>query len=211
MSRKPWDLAFLAEPAEVAALRRVVRLHLGMWGLHGVSDQAQLCVSELVSNVIRHAGHGTPARLSVSMNGTCLRIEVHDPDTRALPTLLDADAESEGGRGMALVDAVADRWGVLLGPDQKITWCELQTGLAAPDGHVEGPGVLRAEALICLYAAGAWPRCSGGSRHLAVAVAEEAAISAMTDFLHWLRAHGCDADDALDRAQARFEAEAEIA
>jgi len=109
MPRKPWDLAFTAEPAEVAALRRVMRLHLGIWGLHGTVDQAQLCVSELVTNVITHAGHGTPAMLAVSMSGTYLRIEVHDPDTRALPTLLDADSESEGGRGMALVDAVADR------------------------------------------------------------------------------------------------------
>ena len=32
MSRKPWDLAFTAVPEEVAALRRIVRLHLGIWG-----------------------------------------------------------------------------------------------------------------------------------------------------------------------------------
>ncbi|GAA1375876.1 hypothetical protein GCM10009612_73270 [Streptomyces beijiangensis] len=32
MTRKPWDLAFLAEPQEVAALRRIVRTHLGLWG-----------------------------------------------------------------------------------------------------------------------------------------------------------------------------------
>ncbi|MDL2079667.1 ATP-binding protein [Streptomyces sp. GXMU-J15] len=211
MSRKPWDLAFLAEPAEVAALRCAMRLQLGMWGLHGISDQAQLCVSELVTNVIRHAGAGTPARLAVSMSGTDLRIEVHDPDTRALPTLLDVNAESEGGRGMALVDAVADRWGVLLRPDQKITWCELSTGLTAPDGHVEDPGVLRAEALLSLYAAGMRPRCAEDSGRLAAAVAEEVATAAITDFLHWLRAHGCDVDDALDRAQTRFEAEAEAA
>jgi hypothetical protein len=56
MSRKPWDLAFTAEPEEVAALRRIMRLHLGVWGLHEVTDEAQLCVSELVSNVITHVG-----------------------------------------------------------------------------------------------------------------------------------------------------------
>lgn len=33
MPRKAWDLAFAAEPATVAALRRVVRLQLGLWGL----------------------------------------------------------------------------------------------------------------------------------------------------------------------------------
>jgi hypothetical protein len=41
-----------------------------------------------------------------------------------------------------------------------------------------------------------------------VAVVEEAAIDVMVDVLHWLRAHGRDADEALDRAQTRFEVEA---
>ncbi|CAM5671890.1 hypothetical protein SALBM311S_06065 [Streptomyces alboniger] len=204
MSRKPWDLAFTAEPEEVGALRRVMRLHLGAWGLHDVTDVAQLCVSELVSNVITHVGPGTPVRLMVSMNSTHLRIEVHDPDTRALPTLLEAGSESEGGRGMALVDAVADRWGVLLRPDRKVTWCELETGLVAPNGHVGGAGVTRAEALLSLYAATRLPR-QVTSGTLSAALAEEAVIHAITDFLHWLRAHGCDAEEILDRAQTHFE------
>ncbi|MDX2824361.1 ATP-binding protein [Streptomyces ipomoeae] len=207
MSRKPWDLAFRAEPEEVAALRRIMRLHLGVWGLHEVSDAAQLCVSELVSNVVTHVGHGTPVTLAVSMSGTYLRIEVHDPDTRALPTLMAADSDAEGGRGMALIDAVADRWGVQLRDDRKVTWCELATSLASPTGHVGSPGVTRAEALLGLYAATKLPRGSEAGR-LSTAVAEEAVIDVITDFLHWLRAHGCDGDEVLDRAQTHFEAEA---
>ncbi|MEW2402338.1 ATP-binding protein [Streptomyces sp. NPDC046862] len=206
MSRKPWDLAFSADAEEVAALRRLMRLHLGLWGLHEVTDEAQLCVSELVSNVITHVGPGTPATLAVSMNGTYLRIEVHDPDTRALPTLVAANTESEGGRGMALVDALADRWGVQLREDRKVTWCELATGLASSTSHVEGPGVKRAEALLGLYTATKLPRDANLGR-LSTAVAEEAVIDAITDFLHWLRAHGCDVDEVLDRAQTHFEAE----
>lgn len=42
---------------------------------------------------------------------------------------------------------------------------------------------------------------------LTVAHAEEAAIDVIADLLHWLRAHGCDPDGALDRAQAHFETE----
>jgi hypothetical protein len=42
---------------------------------------------------------------------------------------------------------------------------------------------------------------------LASTVTEETMIAAITDFLHWFRAHGRDADDMLDRAQMRFEAE----
>jgi anti-sigma regulatory factor (Ser/Thr protein kinase) len=205
--RKSWSLPFTAEPQEVAALRRIMRLHLGLWGLHGVIDAAQLCVSELVSNVINHVGIGTPTTLVVSMSGNRVRIEVRDPDTRALPTLLDAAPEAESGRGMALVGAVTDRWGVQLQADQKVTWCELPTGLPSAEGHCGGARVSRVEALLSAYGCEQqrlWPAGTG-----AVAVIEEAAIDVMVDVLHWLRAHGRDADEALDRAQTRFEAEAE--
>lgn len=208
MPRKPWDLAFIAAPAEVAALRRIMRLYLGNWGLHDVIDQAQLCVSELVSNVITHVGHGTPATLMVAMNGLHLRVEVHDPDTRALPTLVDAGTDSESGRGMALVDAVADRWGVQLHPDRKVTWCEFATGLTEPDGHVPRGDVTRAEALLGLYRAARLPRAPNLSA-LSMTTAEEAVVDVITDFLHWLRAHGCDEEEILDRAQTRFEAQTE--
>ncbi|MET7603991.1 ATP-binding protein [Streptomyces avermitilis] len=207
MVRKPWDLAFTAEPTEVAGLRRIMRSHLGIWGLHEVADEAQLCVSELVSNVITHVGPGTPATLAVSMNGVHLRIEVHDPDTRALPNLLNANVDSEGGRGMALVDAVADRWGVELGPDRKVTWCELATRLSSASGHCGGTRVTRAEAMLGLYGAEHLPRAAAPSR-LNVAISEKAAIDVIADLLHWLRAHGCDPDEALERAQIHYEAEA---
>ncbi|MFG2458354.1 ATP-binding protein [Streptomyces sp. NPDC048523] len=204
--RKPWSLPFTAEPQEVAALRRIMRLHLGLWGLHGVIDAAQLCVSELASNVITHVGTGTPATLVVSMSGSRLRIEVHDSDTRALPVLLDAGLDAETGRGMALISAVTDRWGVQLQADQKVTWCELPTGLSSAEEHSGGARVNRVESLLSNYGcerARLWLAGTG-----AVAVVEEAAIDVMVDVLHWLRAHGRDADEALDRAQVRFEAEA---
>ncbi|KOV64794.1 regulator [Streptomyces sp. NRRL WC-3618] len=206
MSRKPWDLHFLAEPEEVAGLRRVLRVHLGLWGLDELVDAAQLCVSELVSNVISHVGPGTPTTLAVSMKGTHLRIEVHDPDTRALPTLLDEDVNSESGRGMELITSMADRWGVQLLADQKVTWCELGTALATRNGHVAVPGVSRAEALLGLYAGVKQAGDSKPSR-LSTALAEEAVIDVITDFLHWLRARGCDEEEILDRAQRRFDSQ----
>lgn len=152
VARQPWDLTFTADPEEVAALRRLLRLHLGLWGLREIVDEAQLCVSELVANVITHVGPGTPATLAVSMNGARLRIEVHDPDTRALPTLMVADADAECGRGMTLVAAVADRWGVHLQGNRKVTWCELDTGGMPPIGRSDGSGVSRAETLLGVYA-----------------------------------------------------------
>ena len=183
--RKAWELTFLAEPEEVAALRRVLRMHLRIWGLQELTAEVQLCVSELVSNVITHVGAGTPTTLGVSMNGTRLRIEVHDPDTRALPTLVGAIDDAETGRGMALVTAVTDRWGVQLLADRKVTWCEFATGLNASDGHCS----------------------SGRASRLGVAATEAVAIDAISDLLHWLRVHGHDPEETLDRAQMRFEAE----
>ncbi|MFI0979639.1 ATP-binding protein [Streptomyces sp. NPDC021093] len=206
VKRKPWELPFCAEAEEAAGVRRVLALHLTLWGLPELIDPAQICATELISNVINHVGPGTPTTLTVSMNGTYLRLELHDPDTRALPTLLDAENDDESGRGMALVDAVTDRWGVILRAETKAVWCELATGLTAENGHVGGPRVARAEEHLTLYRPASHSRSSATGR-LGTAIAEEAAIALIADLLHWLRAHGCDPDEALDRAQVHFEAE----
>ncbi|MER5275175.1 ATP-binding protein [Streptomyces sp. NPDC002809] len=203
MMRKPWELPFLAESAEVAGLRRVVRRHLRLWGLSDVVDAAEICVSELAANVIRHVGEGTPVTLVVEMNGTHLRVAIRDPDTRALPTLVHAGPDDESGRGMSLLNAVSDRWGVILGAESKLVWCDLATSLATPDGHVDDRRVAKGEACLRLYSGADGDE--GG--RASVAVMEEAAIRLITDLLRWLRVHGSDVDEALDRAQSRFEGE----
>ncbi|MFB7568904.1 ATP-binding protein [Streptomyces sp. NPDC056165] len=208
MVRTPWTVEFTALEEEVAVLRRRVREYLGSWGLRDLVDEAQLCVSELVANVITHVGAGTPTTLAVLMNGSSLRIEVHDPDTSALPAVVAADVESEGGRGMTLVEALTDRWGVQLLADRKVTWCELATGLPSPGGRGGGPRVTRAEAMLDLYGA-AGSQLGSRLGRLSITEGEEAAIFLITDLLHWLRAHDRDADDVLDRAQMRFEADLE--
>ncbi|MFE5894213.1 ATP-binding protein [Streptomyces sp. NPDC056462] len=204
IQRNAWALPFPAEPEEVPSLRRVLRTHLALWGLHESIEAAQLCVSELVANVINHVGPGTPTTLVVCINHSRLRIEVHDPDTRALPFLKEAGTDSETGRGMTLVDAVADRWGVQLHADRKVTWCEWATGLASPNERVDGSGVARAEVLLGDYAV-VRNRSESSPSRLNMRMAEGAAIDVITDLLHWLKAHGCDADEVLDRAQRRFE------
>ncbi|WP_308043151.1 ATP-binding protein [Streptomyces sp. CoT10] len=211
MPKKAWELPFLAEAEEVAVLRRMLRLHLELWGLQEVSEAAQLCVSELVANVIKHVGPATPTTLAVFMNGSHLRIEVHDPDPRALPVLADVDSNAETGRGVALIDAITDRWGVDLTAGRKATWCELRTSLAADDGHTTGPRMARAAHVLGLYTE--VPKLPQGSRlsRLGTVVAEETAINVIADLLHWLGAHGRDPDEVLERAQAHFQAEAEPA
>lgn len=202
--RKAWEMPFLAEPAGLAGLRNAVRFRLDLWGLADIAPDAQLCASELAANVIKHVGPGTCARLAVSMNGGRLRIEVSDPDPRGVPVLTTREDGEECGRGLVLVDALADRWGVVLRTDSKATWCELFTGLRSSVDHMDGPEVARAEALLGLLGVSGPGR--GVERGpLTVAHAEESAIDVIADLLHWLRAHGCDPDGALDRAQTSFE------
>ncbi|GGX61997.1 ATP-binding protein [Streptomyces anandii] len=98
-----------------------VRHHLDALGF-----EVQLCVTELLTNVIDHLGEGTPVNVRVSgVPGGLTRVEVTDPDPRALPALLDAPETSESGRGLALVDQLALRWGVEQGADRKTVWCDL--------------------------------------------------------------------------------------
>ncbi|MFJ9705661.1 ATP-binding protein [Streptomyces sp. NPDC101234] len=87
----------------------------------------RLCATESLTNVIDHVGEGTPVTVRV-IGGQAhdrTRIEVTDSDPRALPTLRSATETEESGRGLAVLDALTDRWGVDLGPDRKTVWCEI--------------------------------------------------------------------------------------
>ncbi|MEU1706432.1 hypothetical protein ABZ478_13640 [Streptomyces sp. NPDC005706] len=65
-------------------------------------------------------GAGTLVRVLVARaSGDRVRVEVTDPDTGVLPVLVTAAADEEQGRGLALVDAVALRWGVEYGSTDK--------------------------------------------------------------------------------------------
>ena len=120
----PLELNLLAFAKAVPGLRRTVRRHLG-----ASCADVQLCVTELVGNVVRHVGEGTPVRVRVARTddgGGRIRVEVTDPDPRALPVLLHATGDDESGRGLALLDAVALRWGVEQAVVGKAVWCELE-------------------------------------------------------------------------------------
>ncbi|MET8447267.1 ATP-binding protein [Streptomyces sp. NPDC005209] len=116
------------EPLPTAAreARAAVRRHLEEWGLaeqSDVADVAELLVSELATNALRHAA--SRFRLTLSASHGVLRCEVGDADRRA-PRLIDAGA-GESGRGMALVNALAQRWGCHEEGPGKTVWFELGT------------------------------------------------------------------------------------
>ncbi|WP_041819900.1 ATP-binding protein [Streptomyces davaonensis] len=203
--RKGWEVPFRATPREVPALRRIMRLHLTYWGLLDVLENAQLCVTELATNVVKHVGLGVPAVLAVCMNGTKLHLEVQDPHADAVPTLDSAGTRDEGGRGLTLVDAMSERWGVRRTSVGKATWCELATALTSPHGHVQDHRVSRADGLLSSYDAHAACFTGAGTSMATLDQAAKGAASLIVDLLYWTQAHGLDPDSLLEEAQGSFE------
>ena len=116
------------EPASAAVARRAVRALLADHGCD--ADAAQLLVSELVANAARHAPDHD-VLLRATLVGGLLRVEVQDAGP-TLPPLPDVPpADSESGRGLRLVDALADRWGAEPVPGGKRLWFELTPAPAA--------------------------------------------------------------------------------
>jgi anti-sigma regulatory factor (Ser/Thr protein kinase) len=85
-------------------------------------DDVQLVVSELATNAVIHAG--TPFSVSVSSDGSVIRIAVSDWSA-VRPVMREGSPGSVAGRGLRLVAAVADDWGVDPSPDGKTVWAEL--------------------------------------------------------------------------------------
>ncbi|MFK0014231.1 ATP-binding protein [Streptomyces sp. NPDC091027] len=115
-------IRLLATPQAAPMLRHAVREHLGPG-----SGDAELCVTELLANVVRHLGEGTPVTLRVTGTGRAARtrVELTDPAPGVRPVRREAAGDEESGRGPALVDALAARWGVTRGARTKTVWCEL--------------------------------------------------------------------------------------
>jgi signal transduction histidine kinase len=91
------------DPAQVSHARRQARQALSRWGLGEHADLAELIVSELATNAIRH-GHGA-VRVCVSYARRHLRVDVHD-DAAGRPARQQATPDDESGRGLALLDGL---------------------------------------------------------------------------------------------------------
>jgi hypothetical protein len=89
-------------------------------------DTAELCVSELVTNAILHAS--TDVELSVTLARQRVRLAVRDQSSE-LPSLERHTSTASTGRGLAMVIAVADAWGIERHDFRgKTVWCELVEG-----------------------------------------------------------------------------------
>jgi anti-sigma regulatory factor (Ser/Thr protein kinase) len=122
----PNTLTLLLPPraASTREARTRVRDLVSSWPTECVAT-LQVLVAELVTNAVLHAR--SDAELSVTVEGDRARIEVRDRSTR-MPTALHYGTGSITGRGLHLVDALADRWGVEEVPDGKVVWFEIECG-----------------------------------------------------------------------------------
>jgi len=108
-----------------AAARRFVADALDAAG-EEILFAADLLTGELVANAILHAG--TAVDVEVLVGDVVVRVSVSDgaPERRVLPRRLDRDAET--GRGLQLVEAMSDRFGVEIADTSKTVWFELRSG-----------------------------------------------------------------------------------
>ncbi|OKJ61545.1 hypothetical protein AMK29_23340 [Streptomyces sp. CB02261] len=120
-----------ALPSRIGQVRRIVSAHLRHWHLDALVDQAVLGVTELLTNVHRHARPDKRCTVEIELLLDRLTVSVRDHDPRipqaCRPEPLDAfDELATSGRGLAIVGAVSESWGVRpCGADGKVVWFTL--------------------------------------------------------------------------------------
>jgi anti-sigma regulatory factor (Ser/Thr protein kinase) len=105
--------------------RQATRDALSSWQLAHLEETAILLVSELVTNVVRHASaRALAVTLCLEAGGATLLIEVHDEDPHE-PRPRAPGALGESGFGFVLIEALAGKWGVRQTATGKAVWVEL--------------------------------------------------------------------------------------
>ena len=120
-------------PESVKTGRDFTRVTLDLWEMSALTDVAELVVSELVTNALRH---GDPAARRLASD-YCVRLRllaqapfvmcmVADPG-HGIPVMQDSDLAAESGRGLTVVEACCVRWGWhLLDEGGKVVWALLR-------------------------------------------------------------------------------------
>lgn len=139
-----WPLQSYLELAALPSAVPCARLHsrqvLWEWGLHAITDAAELIVSEIVTNGIsavqgltgsRYAGHwmpgAPPLRLWLYADQQRIAIQVWDANDQP-PTRQATELDAESGRGLLLVEALSEAWGSYKARDSsgKVVWAILR-------------------------------------------------------------------------------------
>ncbi|WP_369250002.1 ATP-binding protein [Streptomyces sp. R41] len=123
---------YSSTPRGARLARRLVANRMDVWGFpYGseVSESVTLVVAELAANAVRHGRvRGRGFRVRLVLGDGVVRVEVADGRTDRLPVLQEP-SDGDGGRGLLLVAALAERWGVDPRPGgaYKVVWAEVRT------------------------------------------------------------------------------------
>lgn len=137
------------EPTSTSAAqaRRATTEALRQRELAELAADVGVVVSELVTNAVLHARSRVEVRLTLLTPGVLLEVsddgngevELPNPALLEFDEELGVELEATTGRGLLIVTALADSWGVDTGPDGKVVWAELGTGRAAQQSEPTPP------------------------------------------------------------------------
>ncbi|WP_333762736.1 SpoIIE family protein phosphatase [Streptomyces sp. IBSBF 2390] len=114
------------DPEALTQARHMIRAAVRSWGAHDRADEVELVADELITNALMHTeGAAIVTLRALEGAGRRLRIEVEDASS-ALPRRREAGEDGVSGRGLLLVDRLADVWGVEARGGGKAVWCEFQ-------------------------------------------------------------------------------------
>lgn len=120
--RAEFDAA--ADPTGVGVLRRAIRTTLQRWDAAHLAERAEQVASELLTNALLY-GYMDGGRLRALLTLADKSVVLAVPDNSAHPpSLLRADEDAVGGRGMMIVGLLADGWGVRCTPRGKVVTAE---------------------------------------------------------------------------------------
>jgi anti-sigma regulatory factor (Ser/Thr protein kinase) len=127
VTSEPFELLADTVPASVARIRRFAADACRSSSPRVDPDTVALLVSEVATNALVH-GEGR-VRVRVRPTASGLRVEVHD-GSHVLPSRRRATPMDEGGRGIALVEALSSGWGAETTSDGKTVWFEVDAATA---------------------------------------------------------------------------------
>jgi anti-anti-sigma factor len=110
--------------ASTSVAREMVDQVCVQWGLYSLTDVAQLIVTELVSNVIRHAR--TDMEVSLALRQRYLHVAVRDGCAAAPRRGAPNDSLREEGRGLLVIEALTTAWGYAPAHGGKVVWATLR-------------------------------------------------------------------------------------
>jgi anti-sigma regulatory factor (Ser/Thr protein kinase) len=116
------SLIFLPVSPSIPLARAFVVAALRRWSYDDLVSDAEIAVSELATNAVRHAR--TAFRLSIERQGPGVEISVEDMSP-SLPVLRRRPVQDAGGRGLTLVDGVSSEWGMRPMAKGKVVWSRL--------------------------------------------------------------------------------------